>query len=190
MDIRDPKIQIRLIFALVLVLIVYIWGRNVFVKNINEIKNRNNQQEILNRQLIAYQAKKQTIEGLRRESEAREKEYKSLEMLLPEERQIPLFLTQMHNAAQVTKTEISQITPMGTNQVSFYNTDDFNVEVVGSYHGFGEFLSNVANFPFIANVSHLSMTGLTSDEQQKEGNSIRVTFKLSTYYITGGQKLK
>jgi len=190
MDFRDPKIQIRAIFVMVLVLIFYVWGRNILVRNISEIRNKNDQQEVLNKQLVAFQAKKQTIEGLRKESEAREKEYRSLEMLLPEERQIPLFLTQMHNAAQVTKTEIAQITPMGSKQVNFYYVDDFNVEVVGSYHGFGEFLSNIANFPFIANVSHLSMTGLATEEQERKGNSIRVTFKLSTYYITGGQKLE
>ena len=193
MDIKDPKNQIRIIFVLILVLIIYLWGKNVFVRNINEINGeggKKNQLENLNRQLMAYQVKKQTIEGLRQESQIREREYKSLEMLLPEQRQIPLFLTQMHGAAQTTKTEITQITPIGSSPVSFYNIDNFNMEIVASYHGFGKFLGNIANFPFIANVSHLSMTGLPPAEQEKRGNSIRVTFRLSTYYISEGEKLK
>jgi type IV pilus assembly protein PilO len=190
MDFRDPRNQIRFIFIVALCIIIFIWGKNVFFRNIQEIKSKNSQQENLNKQLLAFQAKKQTIEGLRQESEAREREYKSLELLLPEERQIPLFLTQMHGAAQATHTEIVQITPLGAAPVSFYNIDNFNIEVVSNYHGFGEFLSNIANFPFIANASNISMTGLSADEQEKRGISIRVSFKLSTYYIKEGEKLK
>ncbi|HEX9916765.1 MAG TPA: type 4a pilus biogenesis protein PilO [candidate division Zixibacteria bacterium] len=190
MDIRDPRNQVRFIFILVLCFVIFLWGKNIFFRNIQEIRNKNNQQENLNKQLVAFQAKKQTIEGLREESEAREREYKSLELLLPEERQIPLFLTQMHGAAQTTQTEIIQITPVGTATVSFYNVDNFNVEVVSNYHGFGRFLSNIANFPFIANISNISMTGLSTAEQENENKSIRVSFKLTTYYIKEGEKLK
>ncbi len=190
MDIRDPRIQVRAFLIIVLCFIVFLWGKNVFFNNIHQIKSKNNQQEILNKQLVAYQAKKQTIEGLRQESEVREREYKSLELLLPEERQVPLFLTQMHGAAQASKTEIAQITPIGGSAISFYNLDNFNLEIVGNYHGFGNFLGNIANFPFIANVSSISMTGLPVSEQEEEGNSVRVTFKLSTYYIKEGEKLK
>jgi type IV pilus assembly protein PilO len=190
MDIRDPRNQARFIFILVLCFVIFLWGKNIFFRNIQEIRNKNSQQENLNKQLVAFQAKKQTIEGLREESEAREREYKSLELLLPEERQIPLFLTQIHGAAQSTQTEITQITPMGTAPVSFYNVDNFNLEVVSNYHGFGQFLSNIANFPFIANISNITMTGLSAAEQDKENRSIRVSFKLSTYYIKEGEKLK
>ena len=190
MDFRDPRNQAKFIFIVILLFVIVLWGSNFLFKNIREIKSKNSQQEVLNKQLLAFQAKKQTIEGLRRESEEREREYKSLELLLPEERQVPLFLTQMHGAAQATHTQISQITPLGTTPVSFYNVDNFNVEVVSNYNGLGEFLSNIANFPFIANVSNISMTALSAGEQQEEGNTIRISFKLSTYYIKEGEKLR
>jgi Tfp pilus assembly protein PilO len=98
----------------------------------------------------------------------------------------------MHFSAQSSQTGITQIVPMGAVPIDFYNASPFNIEITGSYHDFGNFLSNVANFPFIANVSDMTLMGVPQEAQVpgSEENTITASFKLTTYWVQEGERLK
>jgi Tfp pilus assembly protein PilO len=101
-------------------------------------------------------------------------------------------LTQMHSAASSHDIGIIEIMPQPVVPVDFYNASSFGVQMTGSYHDLGDFLSNVANFPFLADVTDMSITALPQEEQSrdKEGNSITASLKLTTYYVKEEEKLK
>jgi type IV pilus assembly protein PilO len=133
------------------------------------------------------------FESLKEEYHRLIERYSKVERLLPEEREIPLFLMQMHSAASTHQTGIVQILPKAPEAVSFYNASSFDMEISGSYHNFGSFLGNIANFPFLANVSGVTITavpleGVTSREQK--ANSITASLRLTTYYVREEERLK
>jgi len=85
----------------------------------------------------------------------------------------------------------------------FYNMASFEIEMTGAYHDFGTFVSYVANFPFIANISHMeikandiaiSAVAVEKDkkiqEVGKKRESMTATFILSTYFVKDEERLK
>jgi type IV pilus assembly protein PilO len=192
MDLKDPKTQKILLGGLIILLILYFWYARIYSKNSQAIGQKQIEYENILTNLKNVEMKAKSFESLKTEYEKLLKKYKEVELLLPEEKQTPLFLTQMHFAAQYSQTNITQIIPQGTAPIDFYNVNSFNIEIAGSYHDFGDFLSDIANFPFIACVSGVTITGVPQEAQvpKSEGKTITASFRLNTYYIQEGQKLK
>lgn len=192
MDLKDPKVQKILLGSLIFFLIVYFWYARIYSKNSQAINQKQAEYENILTNLKNVEMKAKSFESLKTEYEKLLKRYQKVELLLPEEKQIPLFLTQMHFAAQSSQTSIAQIVPMEAVPIDFYNACPFSIDITGSYHDFGSFLSDIANFPFIANVSDVTLTGVPPEAQVpvSENNTLTASFKLTTYWVQEGEKLK
>ncbi len=192
MDLKDPKVQKILLGGLIFFLIVYFWYARIYSKNARAIDLRQTEYETILTDLKNVEMKAKSFENLKAEYEKLLKRYQEVEQLLPEEKQIPLLLTQMHFAAQSSQAGITQIVPSGVLPVDFYNASSFDVEISGSYHDFGKLVSNVANFPFLANVSQVVLTGIPQgiEVPGSEDNTVTALFKLTTYWVQEGQRLK
>lgn len=192
MDLKDSKTQKLLLGGLILFLIIYFWYARIYSKNSQAVSQKQIEYENILANLKNVEMKAKSFESLKTEYEKLLKRYKEVELLLPEEKQIPWFLTQMHFAAQSSQTSITQVIPLGAVPIQFYNANTFNVEISGLYHNFGDFLSNVANFPFIACVTEVTITGAPQEAQVPKGEdkTITASFKLNTYYIQEGERLK
>jgi type IV pilus assembly protein PilO len=192
MDLKDPKAQKILLGGLIFFLIVYFWYARIYSKNARAINLKQTEYETILTDLKNVEMKAQSFENLKIEYEKLLKRYREVEQLLPEEKQIPLLLTEMHFAAQSSQTGINQIVPGGVVPVDFYNASSFDIEISGSYHDFGRFLSNVANFPFLANVSQVVLSGIAQEAEvpRPRDNTVTALFKLSTYWVQEGERLK
>jgi type IV pilus assembly protein PilO len=192
MDLRDPKTQKYLLGALAVFLALYFWYNRVYTKTATVIKQKQIQYELLLSDLKSVEMKSKSFESLKEEYERLLERYRRVERLLPEERQIPLLLTQMHSAAASHQIGIIEIIPQPMVPMGFYNSSSFGVQMAGSYHDLGDFLGSVANFPFLADVVDVSITALPQEEQSRgeEGNSITASLKLTTYYVREEEKLK
>ena len=192
MDLKDPKIQKFLLGGLVVFLALYFWYARIYSKNASLIEQKQVQYENLMSDLKLVEMKAKSFEGLKEEYEKLLTRYHKVERLLPEEKQIPQLLMQMHSAASANQTGIIQIIPQDAVPMSFYNVSSFDIEIFGSYHNLGDFLSRIANFPFLANVSNVTITAQPQEGQtpeQKE-NSITASLKLTTYYVREEERLK
>ncbi|MCK4404739.1 MAG: type 4a pilus biogenesis protein PilO [candidate division Zixibacteria bacterium] len=185
MDLKDPKIQRFLLGGLVIFLVIYFWYARIYSKNARLIEQKQVQYEYLLSDLKSVEMKARSFENLKEEYEKLFERYRKVERLLPEEKQIPLFLIRMHFAGRANRTGIMQILPQNPVPRSFYNTSSFKIEVTGSYHKLGNFLSSIANFPFLANVSDVTITALGEKEK-----SIAASLKLTTYYVKEEERLK
>jgi len=192
MDLKDPKAQKILLGGLIFFLIVYFWYARIYSNNSQAINQKQVEYESILTNLKNVEMKAKSFESLKTEYEKLLKRYQKVELLLPEEKQIPLFLTQMHFAAQSSQTSIAQIVPMEAVPIDFYNASPFNIDITGSYHDFGSFLSDIANFPFIANVSDVTLTGVPPEAQVpgSENNTLTASFKLTSYWVQEGERLK
>lgn len=192
MDLKDPKTQKILLGVLVLFLMFYFWYARIYSKNLQVISQKQTEYENILTNLKNVEMKAKSFESLKAEYEKLLERYKGVELLLPEEKQIPWFLTQMHFAAQSSQTSITQILPQAVVPIDFYNANSFKVEIAASYHNLGNFLSDIANFPFIACVSGMTITGVPQEAQIPKGEekTITASFKLTTYYIQEGERLQ
>jgi type IV pilus assembly protein PilO len=192
MDLKNPKTQKLLLGGLVVFLGIYFWYAKIYSKNVTLIQQKQVRYENLMSNLKNVEMKAKSFESLKEEYKRLVDRYRKVERLLPEERQIPLFLMQMHSAASTNQTGITQIIPKPPEAISFYNANSFEVEISGSYHNFGGFLSNIANFPFLANVSNVTIMAVPPEGETREqkANSITASLKLTTYYVKEEERLK
>ena len=147
--------------------------------------------------------KAKSLEALKVEYGDLVNQYHDIEALLPEVKQIPSFLVQLHTASSLTGTRITAIEPQTIKSEDFYNVVSFNVEMEGTYHDFGSFIGYVANFPFITNVSDVEIdalsisvgkakktdrnSGIYEDNKDK---TIKAKFNLATYYVKEDERLQ
>jgi len=192
MNIKEPKTQILLVVALLFIAGYYFWFSQVFAPYNDNIAVKKTQRDDILVQLHQVEQRAATLPELEKDLAEKEREYQKVQLLLPDKKEDEAFLKQLHAAAQLTGSLVTNITPLGTTPSDFYESNDYNVEVKSNYHGLGRFLARVANMPFIVNLSDISMkspsTTLSgSSNVKKDGyKPVIATFKLSTYNVKQG----
>ncbi len=191
MNLRDPKNQIAIFVVILFVVIYYLWFSKIYTSYRDEIDGLKITNSTLLTKLHGVKAKAETLEELEKEYNKLQLQYKKVEILLPEKKEDEAFLSQIHAAAQLTNSVVRKITPLGTQESDFYDTNSYSVEVESSYHGLGGFFAKVANFPFIINLSDLELktpavgggTMLGAPVKIEPDKAVVATFRLSTYNV-------
>jgi Tfp pilus assembly protein PilO len=200
MDFRDPKTQKILMGVLAFFVIVYFWYTRLYTSYNDQLAKMTQEYETMITNLKNVELKSKSLEALKEEYADLLDKYLEIEQLLPEVKQIPSFLVQLHTASSLTGTKITRIEPQPINPESFYNVASFEIEMGGTYHDFGKFVSYVANFPFIANLSGMDIkavsSGVSSPEAEsdreitKKKSTMTANFLLSTYYVKPEERLQ
>ena len=198
MDFKDPKVQKIALAGVVFFVLVYFWYSRVYTMQAEQIEAKQAEYQTMITNLRNVEMKSKSLDGLQAEYESLLARYREIEQLLPEVKMVPSFLVQLHTASSLTGTRIVSITPEPIKAETFYNTADFDVELIGTYHDFGKFISYIANFPFIVNVSNMELTSVLTKAggggkaatDEGEDLTINATFTLSTYYVKPGERLK
>ena len=198
MDFKDPKVQKIALAGVVFFVLVYFWYSRVYTMQAEQIEAKQAEYQTMITNLRNVEMKSKSLDGLQAEYESLLARYREIEQLLPEVKMVPSFLVQLHTASSLTGTRIVSITPQPIKSETFYNTASFDVELTGTYHDFGKFISYIANFPFIVNVSNMELTSVLTKAggggkaatDEGEDLTINATFTLSTYYVKPGERLK
>ncbi len=198
MDFKDPKVQKIALACVVFFILVYFWYSRVYTGQANDIEAKQSEYQTMITNLRNVEMKSKSLDALQGEYEDLLVRYREIEQLLPEVKMVPSFLVQLHTASSLTGTKITSITPRPINSQTFYNIADFEVEMVGTYHDFGKFISYIANFPFIVNVSNMEINSVlvaTSGtaaygDQEGKNNTLTARFTLSTYFVKAEERLK
>jgi type IV pilus assembly protein PilO len=180
--------------------VVYFWHSRLYSKYDHQLDLKSQQFERITTDLRNVEMKAKSLDALKLEYEQLVNRYHEIEALLPEVKQIPSFLVQLHTASSLTGTKITSIQPMETESERFYNIASFQIQMTGSYHNLGHFLSYVANFPFIANVSDMQIVSQkvtisesdVTDESDKKKyeETVSAIFNISTYYVKEEERLQ
>ncbi len=202
MDFKDSKTQKIAMAVLAFFIIVYFWYSRVYTDLDNQIAMKTQQFESITTNLRTVELKAKSLDALKLEYEQLVDRYDEIETLLPEVKQIPSFLVQLHTASSLTGTRITKVEPQPIKTEEFYHIASFDIELTGTYHNFGSFISYVANFPFITNVDNMRIqtsqvaVGKRNDSKDRSdleeiGNKETMTaqFTLSTYYVKEDERL-
>ncbi|HUV31569.1 MAG TPA: type 4a pilus biogenesis protein PilO [Acidobacteriota bacterium] len=202
MDFKDSKTQKLAIAILAFFIVTYFWYSRAFSLYNNSIETKNQEFETITTNLRNVEMKAKSLDALQLEYADLVGRYHEIEALLPEVKQVPSLLVQMHTASSLTGTKITKVQPLTIESEDFYNVAPFAVEMVGTYHDFGRFISYVANFPFIANVERLQIKAqdavvanamIEEDrpvELGRKKETITASFVLSTYFVKEHERLE
>ncbi len=194
MDFRDPRVQKISLIVISLIVVGYFWNARVYAPNAQKIEQKTAEREQLVTKLKSVEMKARSLEELKMEYGGLLKRYHEIEALLPEVKQIPSFLVQLHTASSLSGSKITIIDSQQVVTESFYNKVMIHVELTGTYHTFGQFISYIANFPFITNVSNMSIKAVRigtrgRDENDDSNETMVAKFRLAIYYVRPSSRL-
>ncbi len=202
MDFKDAKTQKIALAVLAFFIVVYFWYSRVYTNYSNQIALKSQEFETITTNLRNVEMKAKSLDALQLEYSELVKRYHEIEALLPEVKQIPSLLVQLHTASSLTGTKITRLQPLPLKSEEFYNIASFEIEMTGTYHDFGRFIGYVANFPFIANISNMELSALdvavgkpvreetTGPQEIKRKETMRAVFTLSTYFVKEEERLQ
>lgn len=203
MDLKNANTQKIVIAVLACFIVGYFWYSRLYSVYHEKVVHKSQEFETITTDLKNVEMKAKSLDGLKAEYAELIKRYHEIEALLPEVKQIPSMLVQLHTASSITGTKITKITPLPVASEEFYNIASFEIELTGTYHDFGTFTSYVANFPFIANVSKMSLKSQNlaiskkatpsdggAEEIGKKKETLTAVFVLSTYFVKEEERLK
>lgn len=139
------------------------------------LQNRINslQTEIANLAKVANE-----IEQHRADLAQTEEQLQALSLLLPEEKEIPLLLTNISNLGTNSGLDFLLFRPQNEVRREFYAEIPVDIAVRGPYHNVGLFLDKISKLPRIVTVNNLNMGSPTRSGNQMYLNT---TFTLLTY---------
>ena len=201
MDFKDAKIQKFALAALAFFIVVYFWHSRLYTSYDSQISLKSQEFETITTNLRNVEMKAKSLDALQVEYVDLVERYHEIEALLPEVKQIPSLLVQLHTASSLTGTKITRIQPLPLKSEEFYNVASFEIEMTGTYHDFGRFIGYVANYPFIANISDMALTSLNVAigkpavekdglEEAKRKETMSAVFTLSTYFVKENERLE
>ena len=187
-DLKDSKHQKIVLSVLGVCLGGYFWYTQMYSPNSAEIAARASEHERILGDLRSVEMKAKSFDVLKEEYETLYRQYVQISSLLPDKRQMEGFLLHLHQSAITTEVEVTSITPQAPVPTGFYMTNGFTMEVAGTYHSLGRFFASVANFPFIANVKNLQITGVPVGQENTDSDrrrrTLTATFQIDTYFAS------
>lgn len=136
-------------------------------------------------QLAAREFAKGSIEELRAQTAQNRSTLTVMRRLVPTSNEVPALLEEVSTAARRAGLDVGGVTPEPVIAGDRYDTHRYTVTIIGEYHQFGEFLSNVGslarivapvNFSIIASTPGRPRAIKTSDK-----DALASTIMLQTY---------
>lgn len=188
MDLQDPKIQKLLITALLGIGILYVFFGTTYLpvtypSQKAQINTLQDEHERLSRELERARLIVGNMAKLERESEYLHRQWEVAQDLLPEQNEISPLLRQITAAGTQSGLEFVRFAPQPALAHGFYAENPIQVEVEGSYHQVGNFISQLSNLNRIINVRNLHLTGVKPTEQAKPElkHTVATTMEIIAY---------
>lgn len=154
-------------------------------EEIDEMETRLEQLEDQNRsaQILATRGGEQLQERL----DLFERHVAQLEQLIPEREEVPALLNNMSAEARRTGVNISLLRPEPAQPGEFYTRQTYEMEVIGSYHDVGRFLTSIASLSRIISPVDMDLSPFTGSASVVDAESpIVARFRIQTYVLPSG----
>ena len=169
-----------------MIVIVGAYGGLFYLDIEDQIKAAHNRAAQLRTEKSNYETRKREYQAYRTELTQLQQEQRDLLKALPKKAEIPTFLSNLQEQAELAGLEIVTLTIDAENPMQLYIRIPVRIDVRGTYHSITKFFKNLSELPRIVNVERLSL----SIEKVEHGASPRmrarfvaVTFR---YRDTGG----
>lgn len=171
------KIIIALLPSIIIALLVLFLVINPKLKKIKTLEAQIGKQE---NEIAASQTKAAKLEVLKMENERLVKRISELQEQLPDEKEISSLLKQISDMGVAAGLDIKSWKPstkkMHPSNIVF--EIPVSVDVIGTYHNLGYFLSSLTKLNRIVNITNMK---LGSPKKEKSATSLQVSFTAATF---------
>jgi len=171
------KVIIALLPAVIISLLVFFLFISPKMKQIKTLEAKIDKQS---NEIAASQAKAAKLDMLKMENERLVNRINELKEQLPEEKEISSLLKQVSDMGIAAGLEIKSWKPAQktTHPSGIVYEIPVAVEVNGTYHNFGSFLSSLTRLNRIVNISDMK---IGSPKKERNQTMLAVTFKAATF---------
>ncbi len=124
----------------------------------DQIKGAHTRQAQLKGEKDNYEKRKREYQAYRAELTQLQQEQRELLKALPKKAEIPTFLSNLQEQAELAGLEIVSLTIEAENPMELYIRIPVRIEVRGTYHSITKFFKNLSELPRIVNVEDLALT--------------------------------
>jgi type IV pilus assembly protein PilO len=149
-------IKIAITAGLVLA-IVGIYAGMFYLDLQDQIKGARTRQQQLRTEKESYVKRQREYQAYRTELTQLQQEQRELLKALPKKAEIPTFLSNIQEQAELAGLEIISLTIEAENPQDLYIRIPVRIEVRGTYHATTKFFKNLSELPRIVNVENLSL---------------------------------
>lgn len=168
----------------IMVLIVAAYGGLFYLDIEDQIKGAKARSAQLQAEKNTYETRKREYQAYRTELTQLQQEQRDLLKALPRRAEIPTFLSNLQEQAELAGLEILSLAIDAENPMELYIRIPVRIEVRGTYHSITKFFKNLSELPRIVNVERLAL----SIEKVEIGGSprMRARFVAVTFRYRGG----
>jgi type IV pilus assembly protein PilO len=161
-----------------------IYGGMFYLDIQDQIKGARARQQQLKTEKESYQKRQREYQAYRTELTQLQQEQRELLKALPKKAEIPTFLSNIQEQAELAGLEIVSLTIDAENPQELYIRIPIRIEVRGTYHAITKFFKNLSELPRIVNVEGLSL----AIEKAESGGSprLRARFVAATFRYRDG----
>lgn len=131
------------------------------------------------------QSKAANLEAYKDQMATMKASFGALLRQLPEKTEVPGLIEDISHQGLATGLEFRTIRLLPENQIDFYVELPIEISVVGSYHQFGEFVSNIAALPRIVTLHDFVIKPIKVDAS---GDNLIMNITAKTYRYTADDK--
>ena len=184
---KDPEGQKRFFIGVLPFLVVFAYYYFLHGKKAAEVTALETEYETITISNDAARAKAspQAIQALQQKLALFENHIKRLEALIPAREQVPQLLDDFTKRARDSGVDLALLRPQGEEPGQYYTQQNYDIQVIGTYHAVGRFLAQVGSLPRIVTPSDLRLIRVpnpTSPNRQG-AERLRADFKIQTYVI-------
>jgi type IV pilus assembly protein PilO len=106
-----------------------------------------------------------------------------LEELIPRREDVPVLISQITARAQEIGVELAGLNPAVEEAGTFYSRQSYEIQVLGSYHSIGEYLTAIASLPRIVRSSEVKLSVHTDATEPGESPRLRAVFRIETFIV-------
>ena len=168
----------------IMVLIAAAYGGLFYLDIEDQIKGAKARSAQLQSEKSTYETRKREYQAYRTELTQLQQEQRDLLKALPRKAEIPTFLSNLQEQAELAGLEIISLAIDAENPMELYIRIPVRIEVRGTYHSITKFFKNLSELPRIVNVERLAL----SIEKVEVGGSprMRARFVAVTFRYRGG----
>jgi type IV pilus assembly protein PilO len=123
-----------------------------------QIKGARARQQQLRGEKESYVKRQREYQAYRTELTQLQQEQRELLKALPKKAEIPTFLSNIQEQAELSGLEIVSLTIDAENPLELYIRIPIRIDVIGTYHAVTKFFKNLSELPRIVNVENLALT--------------------------------
>jgi type IV pilus assembly protein PilO len=187
-DFRDPNVQIAGLVIFVSLVIAYMFffsgllpfGYQTRAASIAQMQQ---DYEKISADLMKAKQTASRLPQVRTEYEQLSAKWEEAKTLLPTQKEMADLLAQVTVAGQRSGVQFLLFEPHAPAPRDIYMENPIEVQVEGSYHQIGMFMSRTSNLPRIINVNSIEMKDVANPTDKEAPDLVQATMQMSAYTL-------